>query len=265
MADNTRKKTIQRYYSIRAKDYDQQKSRTWKSENGFGVEIFNEVLCAFTGFENKLLLEIGVGSGRNAKPLLEKIKVRLVGLDLTREMLKTARTKLLAQRQPFDLILADAEHLPFAAGTFDAILCMSTMHYFAEQENTLEDYGHLLKKGGIFIYGDLSSHEADNQRFFEMLERTVSKAHKRYYKASEMKRLLETHGFRVSRMKTIAYRKSHNALMEDKGKYFCIAPEALHKYVHSASKEAKQQYVLTDTELTQFYTVITAVRENELT
>jgi ubiquinone/menaquinone biosynthesis C-methylase UbiE len=262
MADSTRKKTVQGYYSIRAKDYDQQKSTTWKSENGFGAEVFNEVLRAFTGFENKLLLEVGVGSGRNAKPLLEKIKPRLVGLDLTREMLKTARNKVPAQRQHFDLILADAEHLPFAADTIDAILCMSTMHYFADQEKTLEDYRQLLKKGGTFMYGDLSPHEADNQRFFEMLERTVSKAHKRYYKASEMKRLLETHGFRVSRMKIIAYRKSYNALMEDKGKYFDIGPEALHKYVHSASKEAKQLYVLTDTELTQFYTVITATREN---
>jgi len=262
MADNTRKKTVQRYYSFRAKDYDQQKSRTWKSKNGFGVEVFNEMLSAFTGFENKLLLEVGVGSGRNAKPLLEKIKPHLVGLDLTREMLKTARTKLLAQRQHFNLILADAEHLPFAADTFDAILCMSTMHYFADQENTLENYGRLLKKGGAFMYGDLSPHEEDNRGFFEMLERTVSKAHKRYCKASEMKRLLETHGFQVSRMKTIAYRKSYNALMKDKGKYFGIKPEALHKYVHSASKEAKQQYALTDTELTQFYTVITATRKN---
>ena len=262
MADSTRKRTVQRYYSIRAKDYDQQKSRTWKSENGFGVEVFNEVLSAFTGFENKLLLEVGVGSGRNAKPLLEKIKPHLIGLDLTREMLRTARTKLLAQRQHFDLILADAEHLPFAADTFDAILCMSTMHYFAHQEKTLEDYRRLLKKQGAFMYGDLSLHEQDNQRFFEMLERTVSKAHKRYYKASEMKKLLETHGFQVSRMTTISYRKSYNALMEDKGKYFNIGPEALHKYVHSASKEAKQQYVLTDTELTQCYTVITATREN---
>jgi ubiquinone/menaquinone biosynthesis C-methylase UbiE len=262
MADSTRKRTVQRYYSIRAKDYDQQKSRTWKSENGFGVEVFNEVLRGFTDFENKLLLDVGVGSGRNAKPLLEKIKPRLVGLDLTREMLRTARTKLSAHKQHCDLILADAEHLPFAGDTFDTILCMSTMHYFANQEKTLEDYRRLLKKGGTFMYGDLSPHEEDNQGFFEMLERTVSKAHTRYYKASEMKKLLETQGFQVSRMKTIAYRKSYNALMEDKGKYFDIGPEALYKYLHSASKKAKQQYGLAETELTQFYTVITAIREN---
>ena len=262
MVNGTRKKTIQRYYSIRAKDYDRQKSRTWKSENGFGTEILDEVLNAFAGFEDKLLLEVGVGSGRNAKPLLEKIRPCLVGLDLTREMLNNARNKLLAHKQHFDLILGDAEHLPFAAETFDAILCMSTMHYFEDQEKTLEDYGRLLKQGGTFVYGDLSIHEADDHEFFETLERTISRAHRRYYKASETRRLLETHGFHVSRMKIIAYKKSYAALMEDKGKYFGIGPEVLYRYVLAASREAKEQYSLTDTELTLFYTVITATRGN---
>jgi ubiquinone/menaquinone biosynthesis C-methylase UbiE len=262
MTNSTRKKTIQRYYSIRAKDYDRQKSRTWKSENGFGAEILNEMLNAFIGFDNKLLLEVGIGSGRNAKPMFEKIGPYLVGLDLTSEMLNNARNKLLAYKQYFDLVLGDADHLPFATEAFDAMLCMSTMHYFEDQEKTLENYRQLLKEGGTFVYGDLSPHEADNQGFFETLERTTSRAHARYYKASEMKRLLETHGFHVSKMKTIAYKKTYDALIEDKGKYFAIKLEALRRYVHAASKEAKEQYALTDTELTQFYTVITATREN---
>jgi ubiquinone/menaquinone biosynthesis C-methylase UbiE len=260
MTNSTPKRTVQRYYSIRARNYDQQKSRTWKSEKGFGLDVFDEVLNAFASFENKLLLEVGVGSGRNAKPLLEKTRLRLVGLDLTKEMLNIARSKLAAYKQHSDLVLGDAEHLPFVAQAFDAILCMSTMHYFTDQEQILEDFAELLKKGGLFVYGDLSPHEEDNQGFFEMLERTVSKAHARYYKTSEMKKLLETREFNVSRMKTVAYRKSYDSLIEDKGKYFGIRPEALHRYVHTASKEAKEQYVLTDTELTLFYTVIAATK-----
>jgi ubiquinone/menaquinone biosynthesis C-methylase UbiE len=193
MAGSTHKKLVQTHYSMRAKDYDRQKSRTWRSENGFGLEIFEEAFNAFVDFENKLLLEVGVGSGRNAKPLLEKVQPRLVGLDLTREMLSAARKKLAAQKQYSDLILGDAEHLPFVDETFEGILCMSTMHYLADQEEILEDLAGLLRKGGTFVYGDLSPHEADNQEFFEMLERTISRAHMRYFKASETKRLLENH------------------------------------------------------------------------
>jgi len=262
MTNSSRKQTVQKYYSIRAKDYDQQKSRTWKSENGFGDEIIDEVQNAFKGLENKLLLEVGVGSGRNAKPLLEKIRPYLIGLDLTREMLNNAKNKLLVYKQHSELILGDGEHLPFTDKAFDAILCMSTMHYFEDQKKTLEECGRLLKEGGTFVYGDLSPHEADCQEFFEKLERTISRVHRRYYKASETKRLLETNGFHVTKMKTIAYKKSYDALIEDKGRYFDISHEALRRCVQAASKEAKDHYFLTDTELTQLYTIITATREN---
>jgi hypothetical protein len=59
-------------------------------------------------------------------------------------------------------------------------------------------------------------------------------------------------------MKTVTYRKSYDALIEDKGRYFGVRPISLHKYVHTAGEEAKKQYRLTDTDLTLFYTVITA-------
>lgn len=263
MSNTSRKKIIQRYYSVRAKDYDRQKSRTWKSEQGFGTEVFDELLDALGGFENKTILEVGVGSGRNAKPLLEKISLRFVGLDLTKEMLYAAKNKMSACKRHFDLILGDAEHLPFVTRAFDAALCMSTMHYFADQEKVLEHLARLLKEKGTFVYGDLSPHESDNQGFFETLERTVSKAHSRYYKASEVQKLFENHEFHVSRMKTISYRKHYRSLIEDKGNYFGVTSEELHRYIQNANRETKEQYGLTETELTQFYTVITATKKTK--
>jgi hypothetical protein len=63
-------------------------------------------------------------------------------------------------------------------------------------------------------------------------------------------------------MKSIAYRKSYEALIEAKGNYVANRPDVPHRYVHTARKEGKQQCALKDTELTQFYTVITAIRKN---
>jgi len=263
MTDTARKKIIQIYYSVRAKDYDQQKSRTWKSSQGFGPEVLHEVLDAFKSFQNKLLLEVGVGSGRNAKLLLEKTRPHLVGLDLTKEMLNIMRKKMSVYKQDIDLILGDAEHMPFAPRAFEGILCMSTMHYFANQEESLKKFAGLLGDEGIFVCGDLSPHESDNREFFETLERTISKAHARYYKASEMKKLLETHGFRVIRTKTIAYRKSYDKLIEDKARYFNVSPKRLKRHLDAASEESRKRYALTDTELTQFFTIVVASRLND--
>jgi ubiquinone/menaquinone biosynthesis C-methylase UbiE len=262
MNDIARKKLIQEYYSKRASDYDRQKSRTWKSVQGFGDDVFKEILQGLRNFEDKLLLEIGVGSGRNARPLLEKIGPHIVGLDISKEMLKTAGAKLTAHKQSLDLILSDAEHLPLAGETFDAILCMSTTHYFSDQETALRNFGKQLKKNGILIYGDLSPHEADSIGFFETLERTISKAHARYYKASEIKRLIENNGFHTVRVRTIGYEKNYEALIEDKGRYFDVSFETLQKLIQKVNAKTKKQYALTDAGMTLFYTVATAVKQN---
>jgi len=255
-----RKKIIQEYYSNRSKDYDLQKSRTWRTSQGFGIEVINELLDALASFENKLVLEVGVGSGRNAVPLMEKIKPQFVGLDLSKEMLKLARRKMSSFKQNLDLILGDAEHLPFMNNAFDAIVCMSAMHYFESQEEMLKKFSAVLKENGTFFYGDLTIHELDGQGFFEALERTLSKAHARYYKPSETAKLMWANGFRISRIKTVVYRKSYNLLMEDKGEYFDVAPEMLQEHIRRATLNEREQYGLTATELTLYYTIIAAIR-----
>lgn len=256
-----RKKLIQKYYSARANEYDRQKSRTWKSSRGFGNDIFEEILEGFREFKDKSLLEIGIGSGRNAKPLLEKIRPYVVGLDLSKEMLRAATNKLTDYKHRVDLILGDVDQVPFVLGTFEGILCMSAMHYFSDQEKTLGNFKQLLRRKGLLIYGDLSPHESDDEEFFESLERTISKAHVRYHKSSEMKRLIEKSGFRVNRVRTIKYKKSYDALIEDKGSYFDVGIETLRKFTENASVTAKKQYSLTDTGMTLFYSVVTATKE----
>lgn len=134
MSNIYRKKLIQKYYSSRANEYDRQKSRTWKSSQGFGNDVFEEILEGFKKFKDKSLLEIGIGSGRNAKPLLEKIRPYVVGLDLSKEMLRTVTNKFTDHKDRVDLILGDVDQMPFVVGTFEGILCMSTMHYFSDQE-----------------------------------------------------------------------------------------------------------------------------------
>jgi len=262
MGDITRKKVIQEYYARRSKDYDRQKRRTWKSNEGFSDEVIGEVLEALVAFDNKLLLDVGVGSGRNALPLLEKVEPDFVGFDLSREMLELAKEKMVSFKDNLHLTMGDGEHLPFADNVFDAIVCMSALHYFALEGKILQTFSKALRKTGVLVYGDLTIHESDSQGFLESLERTVSKAHAIYHKPSEVKKLMEAHGFRITRMKTFAYRKSFNSLMEDKGRYFGVSAETLHEFLQTVTPTAKVQYHLTNTDLTLYYTIIVAQRKS---
>ena len=71
------KKIIQRYYSKRARNYDKQKIRTWKSELGIEAKILNEVISAVFQAKNELILEVGVGTGRMALPLMKETPSRI--------------------------------------------------------------------------------------------------------------------------------------------------------------------------------------------
>lgn len=252
------KKIVQKYYSERAGDYDVQKTETWKSKQGFNPEMLDEVVDVLRDLEKKPLLEVGFGSGRIGFPLLRKIKTWLIGLDLSKEMLQLAKVKTSRHGGNLDLILGDADHLPFTDMVFEAVICFSTMHYFPSPERSLKEFSRTLKEKGFLVCGDVALHELDNQGFLDRIEKALSKAHARYYKPSAIKKLLENNDFRVSRKKVVPYRKSLNSLMDDKGKYFDVEDEAFKKCIRKASADERKLYIINGNGLTLFYTLVTA-------
>jgi ubiquinone/menaquinone biosynthesis C-methylase UbiE len=253
------KKIVQEYYSKRARDYDQQKIRTWKSERGFGADLIKEIVRALIGFEDKRVLEVGVGSGRIGFPLTKEVKPFLVGLDVSREMLELSREKMSLFNQKFDIVLGDAENMPFS-DEFDAIVCISTMHYLADPGRSLTEFSQVLKEKGVLVYGDVTLHELDHRRFLDTLETVLSKAHAQYYKPSEMKKLIEDHGFNVLQVRVTSYRKSFLSLVEDKGKYFDVKLETLNECIAGANRNEKELYSISNSELTLLYALIIASR-----
>ena len=72
------------------------------------------------------ILEIGVGTGRVAKPL-QDMNLKIVGVDISRGMIQRAREKKIER-----LILADASHLPIRARSFDAAIFAHVLHIFED-------------------------------------------------------------------------------------------------------------------------------------
>lgn len=256
------KKIIQRYYSKRARDYDRQKIRTWKSELGFEAKILNEVVNAVSQMRDGLILEAGVGSGRVTLSLMEEISPQLIGLDLSKEMLKIAQKKMSPYKQKFNLILGDAERLPFRNKVFDAIICISTLHYFSSPQTSLEEFSNALKKGGVFVYGDVTMHELDCDNFLDRLEKAISHAHVRYCRPSEMKKLMESCGIRVNKMEVVPYKKSYLALIEDKAQYFSVKPQKLYQKIGEATETERKLYDIEKDQMTLFYTLIKGTKQN---
>jgi SAM-dependent methyltransferase len=82
----------------------------------------------------KQLLEVGVGTGRIAKPLQQR-NFEIVGIDLSQGMLAKARKKGIE-----DLVMGDANHLPFKDKQFDAVVLAHVLHLL---EKPAETFGKL--------------------------------------------------------------------------------------------------------------------------
>jgi ubiquinone/menaquinone biosynthesis C-methylase UbiE len=257
----TRKKVVQAYYSQRACDYDKQKSRTWKSMLGFKAKILDEIVHTMRQLKDRVALEVGVGSGRTALPLMRKMPLELVGIDLSKEMLNIAKLKMSVYKQRFSLLIGDAEHLPFHNDAFNAVICMSTLHYFEFPKTCLQEFSRVLKRNGVLVYGDVTPHEQDDKGFLDRLEKTISHAHGKYWKPSEMKKLMESCGFRVDKVKVVPYKKSYKALIEDKARYFGVEPRFLYERLNEATEKERTLYGIENDRMTLFYTLIQGTKQ----
>src|SRR5207247_1349725 len=100
-----------------------------------------------------LALDVATGTGNTAFALAPRIR-RVVGLDLTREMLDEAR-RVAAERTitNLDWVIGDASHLPFQDDTFDIYVVRAAPHHFTDVEAFLAEAFRVLKpdRDGAFV------------------------------------------------------------------------------------------------------------------
>lgn len=86
-----------------------------------------------------LILEVGVGEGRNASQLLSN-GATYVGLDISRTMLNKAREKIReAHFDRVDLVVGDAMSLPFKQQSFDKAISLATIFFVPDQKRAIRE------------------------------------------------------------------------------------------------------------------------------
>jgi SAM-dependent methyltransferase len=118
--------------------------------------------------ETALILDYGCGYGRAASELAVSGYPRVIGVDVSREMI--ARGKSL--HTDLDLRHFDGGLLPFDAGSFDCCLLMAVLTGIptdSGQRHVLQDIHRVLKQGGILIVSDfpLQQDQRNRERYRE--------------------------------------------------------------------------------------------------
>ena len=132
-------------------------------------------------------IEIGVGSGRFAAPLGVQ-----VGVDPSPAMLVHAAAR------GIEVVEGVAEHLPFAGGSFDHALVVTTLCFVDSPTQMLAEARRVLKPGGRLVIGFVDRESTLGQNYVVHQAESVFYREATFYSAHEVERLLPEAGFAIS-------------------------------------------------------------------
>jgi SAM-dependent methyltransferase len=145
-------------YDWIARRYDAVKRFVPRYESWFVAIPLMESLA---GVQQPLILDVATGTGRLPLDLMrERFSGRIVGLDLSRGMLRQARAKLRPYGDRVSLIWQNASRLPFDEGMFDAVTCLEAVEFLPNPRAALAEMVRVLRPGGVLLVTNRVGREA---------------------------------------------------------------------------------------------------------
>jgi ubiquinone/menaquinone biosynthesis C-methylase UbiE len=139
------------------------------------------------------VLEVGCGTGRFAIALWEHTHSRVVGLDISSNMLKIAKTK--PSTGQIDWIEATAETIPSADKVFDCIFMVFAMHHFKDKRRALAEIRRVLKPGGRLVIATASHGMLKKEIVFQIFPGLLRIESSRFPTIPQLRRLLSAADF----------------------------------------------------------------------
>lgn len=124
----------------------------------------------------KRILDLGCGTGMFINELSTRAKF-VVGVDASLEMLKVAK----GRAGKAALVQADADALPFADGSFDAVVSVTLLQNMPDPKATVREVARVLRPGGVAILTVLK-----RKYLREELEKWVEQAGMRLVSSGEI-------------------------------------------------------------------------------
>ena len=186
-----------------------------------------------------LALDVATGTGNTALALAPFVR-RVVGLDLTREMLAHAR-RLTGERSiaNAEWVLGDASTLPFADDSFEVYTVRAAPHHFTDFDGFLSEALRVLKPGGRAAFVDCAPPAAAREVMHDVEVRR-DPSHVRSLTVSEWTERIEQAGFAVE----VAQNRELDWDFEDWMGNMAVEPAVaadLARVIESAEGEARSQ------------------------
>lgn len=129
----------------------QKYSQMLRSQKGLqGAGEWSELQKILPDFNGKQVLDLGCGYGWHCKYAADHGAASVLGIDLSRKMLQTARQINAAPQIEYQC--AAMEDLRFPAESFDVIVSSLAFHYVKEFEPMAENICQWLRPGGHLVF-----------------------------------------------------------------------------------------------------------------
>jgi SAM-dependent methyltransferase len=111
------------------------------------------LLLALEWVEAPLVLDVATGTGRLPRALLRQqtFDGHVIGLDLSRRMLRKAVHETAQFSDQLTYIWQDARQIPFQDDAFDAVTCLEALEFTPDARQVLAELVRVLRPGGVLV------------------------------------------------------------------------------------------------------------------
>ncbi len=183
----------------KSKAYFNRHSSTVVNKNGYWSYDYRITAKELQRRNVRNLIDIGCGNGAFLAFFhTHSPSAKLSGLDLSHEMVVRSRERLPGS----NIVEGDAEAMPFADESFDAVSCHMSIHHHPHPEKSLSEMYRILEKNGIVVINELTGPKWMRKFMNRCFTKWETGDHA-VYSRPEMRQMMEEAGFKNIRSKLI--------------------------------------------------------------
>jgi len=123
--------------------------------NRYSLQLYH-YLISLVDVKDLEMLEVGSGRGGGAKYINEYLKPKkIIGLDIAHNAVRLANENHSSETLQF--VQGNAENLPFADASFDAVINVESSHAYGSVPAFLKEVKRVLRPKGYFLCSDMRS------------------------------------------------------------------------------------------------------------